>query len=135
MRPDYVGNLNEDQKSKLSYMWDLIFSVLKDPEMAKQGHFAPGDEIASHDAHLSKEDKAKEAKSLHEEAEALKQLFKTHGVDEFYEQLWFLFGPDIPDMILLKFLRARKVCGYCTYHVVERASCVCHALQVCQMAH
>ncbi|KAL4402211.1 hypothetical protein ACI68E_001863 [Malassezia pachydermatis] len=103
-----VCNLNEDQKSKLSYMWDLIFSVLKDPEMAKQGHFAPGDEIASHDAHLSKEDKAKEAKSLHEEAEALKQLFKTHGVDEFYEQLWFLFGPDIPDMILLKFLRARK---------------------------
>lgn len=91
-------------------MWGLFFSVMENPEKAKSGVIAAE---ASHDhghaADLSQEDKAKAEKAQQEEQEALKALFKTHGVEEFYNHFWFLCGPDIPDMIMLKFLRARKV--------------------------
>lgn len=103
-----TGNLNADQKSKLSFMWDLVFTVLNHPDKAVKGEFSEEDELGHHDAHLSKQDQQKQAKSLKEEQEALQELFATHGVEEFHDQLWFLFGPDIPDMIMLKFLRARK---------------------------
>ena len=103
-----TGNLNADQKSKLSFMWDLVFTVLNHPDKAVKGEFSEEDELGHHDAHLSKQDQQKQAKSLKEEQEALRELFATHGVEEFHDQLWFLFGPDIPDMIMLKFLRARK---------------------------
>lgn len=89
-------------------MWDLIFTVLAHPDKAKTGEFVEDDEIGHHDAHLSKQDQQNQAKALHEEQNALKHLFAVHGVEEFHDQLWFMFGPDIPDMILLKFLRARK---------------------------
>jgi len=89
-------------------MWDLVFTVLNHPDKAVKGEFSAEDELGHHDAHLSKQDQQKQAKSLKEEQEALRELFATHGVEEFHDQLWFLFGPDIPDMIMLKFLRARK---------------------------
>lgn len=89
-------------------MWDLVFTVLNHPDKAVKGEFSEEDELGHHDAHLSKQDQQKQAKSLKEEQEALQELFATHGVEEFHDQLWFLFGPDIPDMIMLKFLRARK---------------------------
>ena len=89
-------------------MWDLVFTVLNHPDKAVKGEFSEEDELGHHDAHLSKQDQQKQAKSLKEEQEALRELFATHGVEEFHDQLWFLFGPDIPDMIMLKFLRARK---------------------------
>lgn len=103
-----TGNLNADQKSKLSFMWDLVFTVLNHPDKAVKGEFSEEDELGHHDTHLSKQDQQKQAKSLKEEQEALKELFAIHGVEEFHDQLWFLFGPDIPDMIMLKYLRARK---------------------------
>lgn len=89
-------------------MWDLVFTVLNHPDKAVKGEFSEEDELGHHDAHLSKQDQQKLAKSLKEEQEALKDLFAIHGVEEFHDQLWFLFGPDFPDMIMLKFLRARK---------------------------
>jgi len=105
MVSDLAGHLDSSQKQKLSEIWDLIFQILNDPDKVKAGHFN-----LDNPHHGPPDSASKEAKALHEEQRALKDLFTTHGVDEFYEQLWFLFGPDIPDMILLKYLRARKVC-------------------------
>lgn len=104
----YLGNLDADQKSKLAHIWDLTFTVINHPDKAKLGEFTPDDEIIHHEDNLSKDDASKLSKALHEEQQALRDLFATHGVEEFHDQLWFLFGPDIPDMIMLKFLRARK---------------------------
>ena len=59
-----TGNLNADQKSKLSFMWDLVFTVLNHPDKAVKGEFSAEDELGHHDAHLSKQDQQKQAKSL-----------------------------------------------------------------------
>lgn len=105
-----TGNLNAEQNAKLAEIWELFFSVIDNPEQAQQGQIGTA---AGHDDDqlhgLSKDDKAKAIKAQHEEQAALKGLFKEHGVEEFYNQFWFLCGPDVPDMAMLKFLRARKV--------------------------
>lgn len=108
----YTGNLNASQKLKLANMWEQFFDVLLNPEEAKAGrlHVAHTDGLQEHHhAHLSKEDQSKEDKAVREEEHALKDLFNNHDIDEFYNQFWFLCGPDHPDMVMLKFLRARKV--------------------------
>ncbi|WFD44076.1 hypothetical protein MPSI1_002741 [Malassezia psittaci] len=107
--PGHIGNLNQEQNAKLAEMWGLFFSVIDNPDKAKSGKIAADAGNADDHLHgLSKDDKDKAIKSQHEEQESLKALFKTHGVDEFYSQFWFLVGPDAPDMVMLKFLRARK---------------------------
>ena len=91
-------------------MWELFFSVMENPEKAKSGHVAAQAEHGEDHTHgYSQEDKEKAKKAQQEEQEALKVLFRIHGVNEFYNQFWFLCGPDVPDMVMLKFLRARKV--------------------------
>ncbi|WFD48706.1 hypothetical protein GLX27_003376 [Malassezia furfur] len=83
---------------------------MENPEKAKSGHVAAQAEHGEdHTNGYSQEDKEKAKKAQQEEQEALKALFRIHGVDEFYSQFWFLCGPDVPDMVMLKFLRARKV--------------------------
>ncbi|WFC96246.1 hypothetical protein MBRA1_002902 [Malassezia brasiliensis] len=107
--PGHYGNLTAEQKCKVAQMWELFFSVIENPEKAKSGHVAAQAEHGEDHTHgYSEEDKDKAKKAQQEEQEALQALFKTHGVDEFYNQFWFLCGPDVPDMVMLKFLRARK---------------------------
>lgn len=129
--------MTSEQKAKLAQMWGLFFNVIDNPEQAKNGKIADAAGSGEEQTQgMSKEDKAKAAKSHQEEQEALQSLFKTHGVQEFYDQFWFLCGPDVPDMIMLKFLRARKVrCIFGLLTSVERAPRLCNACQVYQMAY
>ncbi|PKI83932.1 hypothetical protein MVES_001874 [Malassezia vespertilionis] len=106
--PGHIGNLDSSQKSKLAKIWLLYLHVLENPEKAQSGQIIADEAPDEGAPPLSKEEKAKEEKAHQEEAQALKLLFKTHGVDEFYNQFWLLCGPDNPDMMMLKFLRARK---------------------------
>ncbi|WFC99541.1 hypothetical protein MYAM1_002286 [Malassezia yamatoensis] len=107
--PGHIGNLTQEQNAKLAEIWGLFFSIIDNPDKAKSGKIATDAGNAEDQLHgLSKDDRDKALKSQHEEQESLKALFKTHGVDEFYSQFWFLVGPDAPDMVMLKFLRARK---------------------------
>ena len=104
-------------------MWQILFQTFENPEHTEgvnaQGSAASqgGENSANRPslgpdgtpAETPKDDKAKEAKAHHEEHVALTDLLSEHGPDRFREEFWHFMGPDFPDLLMLKFLRARKV--------------------------
>lgn len=110
-----TGNLNDNERASLSQMWRVFFHVLNHPEEythnAGEAHLNPEQAKAiAEDGPPSQTMSAneKESKAHQEEQAALSDVLVHHGVQKFYDSFWFLCGPDPPDMVMLKFLRARK---------------------------
>ncbi|WFD33202.1 hypothetical protein MCUN1_000015 [Malassezia cuniculi] len=113
--PGHYGNLDSTQLATLAKMWEALFHVMSHPEEytknASEAHLKPSAAAAvAEDAPPSNNlsDSDKESKAHQEEQAALADVLAHHGVQAFYDNFWFLCGPDPPDMMMLKFLRARK---------------------------
>ena len=116
--------MTNDQKAKLAEMWEILFQTFDDPETAhkraeeheralsRSSTFT--DHSGAHTgpdgapAHAPKDDHAKAEKAQREEQAALRELLTKYGPDEMRKNFWYFIGPDYPDMLVLKFLRARK---------------------------
>lgn len=113
----HYGKLNSEQKKKLAEMWQVLFNTFEDPSTHQIGGSSEGGAVADGPSigkdgtpQGPKDDKAKEAKAHHDEQQALKELLEKHSTEDVHEAFWKFCGGDYPDLIILKFLRARKVC-------------------------
>lgn len=111
----HYGNLNGPQMAALTRMWEELFNMLENPDVhtrnanisqSQPDATASVAENGPPSKTLSDSDKA--SKEHQEEQAALADVLVKYGVDKFRDSFWYLCGPDPPDMIMLKFLRARN---------------------------
>lgn len=130
MPEGYLGNLSEEHQEVLCQMWDAFFSIC-DKASGQKNEGATGfsedwgvDEDATKKSSggggilgatkavkssgISKEDDAKAAAQARTEEANMERLLSTYGPEALRNAFWSLCKRDNPDIIMLRFLRARK---------------------------
>ncbi|KAE8226889.1 hypothetical protein CF319_g564 [Tilletia indica] len=106
----YVGNLTDDQQTKLRQLWEGFFDVLSKARGNAAGAAAGQEEFNSDPkkANIPKGDEAKDLKKAEDERKAMNDLLNEYGADVVRDKAWRFVAADHPDTGMLRFLRARK---------------------------
>lgn len=105
------GKLTSEQTQKLKKMWKELFELVDNAPEEGSGGGKVDDDVTDEKAaqkNIPKDDNAKEALRQQKEKEAAEKCLKEYGRKAFMACMWRAVALDDPDMLVLRFLRARK---------------------------
>ncbi|KAI5480798.1 CRAL/TRIO domain protein [Pseudohyphozyma bogoriensis] len=104
-----VGHLNAEQTQKLKEFWKEFLRLIDEaPEEGSGSVDAPAPEADQTGDSIPKDDSAKERMKAEQESRDAKAAFAEFGSKKFLACFWRFVAMDDPDVIVLRFLRARK---------------------------